>query len=144
MENFKIEIFGNENAGEKFLFDRIQGVELLAIVQKLESLLGCKNFKDSISFFKWVDHKLHEVVRVGETDNLLRILNGIKLNVSSDTKCYLVWNFPNDIDRFDLKYLVRNWNYVWYSDSDDVVVLLIEDKVLVLVTHYGVVKWYKI
>ena len=145
MENFKLEIFNKEHKGEKFLFQKVKDQELSNLIQELTRIVGNAEIKASIEFFNTIKLNFNRTLQMNKTNNLKEIFKQIGLKGSSlGDVSYLIWKFPNDIDRFDLKFLINNWNYIWYGDSDDAVVIYIENKILMLITHYGTVKFLEL
>jgi hypothetical protein len=60
------------------------------------------------------------------------------LGLLSQSEVIIIWDYPNDVDFFDLKYVTNNWDEMWFGDSDDAVLLFFKQcNRMILVTHYN-------
>jgi hypothetical protein len=64
----------------------------------------------------------------------------IKLKLNEQTEVIVIWKFPDDIDKFELSYLLIHWEDVWYPTSDEAVCLFFPlTYQLILITDYGMI-----
>lgn len=69
------------------------------------------------------------------TYNINSVFNEFSFPIDGDI--FIVWN-QNIIDKINTKTLLENWDYIWYGDSDEAVILYHREKSkLLLITHYG-------
>ncbi len=82
-------------------------------------------------------------MKIGDIDDpelFIQICSNLKLDLN-DLDAFIVWRYPNEIDRFKLGSLKVYWDYIWYSMGDDAIVVVIPEKsIVILLTHYGDVK----
>ena len=62
------------------------------------------------------------------------------LAIPLDQEVFLIWNYDYDIDKFNLSYLIRYWEDIWFSASDEAIgVFCPAIKKIVIITHYNTV-----
>ncbi|PKK38378.1 hypothetical protein BWI96_00935 [Siphonobacter sp. SORGH_AS_0500] len=62
------------------------------------------------------------------------------LALLKDTEVFVIWNYPNEIDKFALAYLLQYWEDIWFSVSDEAIGMFFPMKSrMIVITHYDVV-----
>lgn len=145
MENFKLEIFESENNGSRLEFEKVEASEFKIVSEKILVLLKRKAFEEFGKFFIEVDNNLDQSLNFENLDDLNGIINLIDNTISGEQDCYIIWNYPSQIDKVQLNYLIDNWLSFWYPESDEAIVLLLPDSdLIILLTDYGLVKFTKL
>lgn len=136
MQKFKEEIFINET-GQQFLCEPISENELSEFSEYLR-----KKYEIDLSsnFFIQVRERLSHH-RAFNQD-----LSGKDLMALSDHKpankeeVFVIWNYPNEIDKMKWDYLIDRWDYIWYNVSDEAVGIYFSiNKMLILITDYNTI-----
>lgn len=101
-------------------------------------------FKEKIEndvFFKSLIDGLKNIKSFDLIENSIQFSEVLReINIVGENEVYLIWDYPTDIDRVLLKYLIKYWEDIWFSPSDEVVGLFFpKSKKVVLITHYNTV-----
>ncbi|TDB58548.1 hypothetical protein [Arundinibacter roseus] len=93
------------------------------------------------NFFKVLQDKLSykkDYEGINSSSEIETVLQDLAL--LNDSEAFLIWNYPDEIDKFDLSYLIRYWEDIWFSISDEVVGVFfpVMDRIIII-THYNVV-----
>lgn len=144
MEKFKLEIFKKET-NSNLEFEELKGDKLRSLMSYLDEKLG--SFTNSIDFFSNIRKKMSNSFDVDDInspsvfEDVVNKLTSINLD---NLECYVIWRYPSEVDVFNCSYLTNNWEYVWYADSDEALVIVIPQvNVIALISHYGEVKFQK-
>ena len=145
MKEFKIKLFKEENSGD-MQYSELKDGELNLFKNSLKSLVKYKFTSDSCAdFFNYLDNNLNYWKTFNDIDDpdlFTEISRDLKLDQNGgESDVYIVWRYPDEIDKFKLITLKNYWDYIWYSASDDAIVLVVPEKsAVILVTHYGDIK----
>ena len=96
---------------------------------------------DNKFFFKKIIEKFRNIKPFNLIETSSQFDEVLKeINIVDEEDIYLIWEYPSDIDKIVLKYLIKHWEDIWFSASDEAVVLFFpKSKRLVLITHYNTV-----
>jgi len=134
MEGFKLDNYKKEK-GE--LFPKIEILNFESqnkIFESLKNLINLSSNNEGL-FFELVDKLASKDYDEDLTYNIHFIFD--EFDFSRDEDVILIWNMKN-ADKISSKVLLDNWNYIWYGDSDEAVILYQENnRKLLLITHYG-------
>lgn len=133
MKKFKEEAFINEN-NIALEFDKPLTIDLSALGKYLNSL---QIPYDQV--FIALRSQLGNIKTVSDLDKTIGIRNALgELGLIEQPEVIVIWQYPNDIDKFKLSYLLSHWEDVWYPPSDETACLyfpLVDT--LVMITDYG-------
>jgi hypothetical protein len=63
-----------------------------------------------------------------------------RLELINGKSVIVIWKYPDDMDKFDLRYLIKYWEDIWFSSSDEVICLFFpEIDKMILITHYDAI-----
>lgn len=142
MEEFKFEIYSTENQNKQLEFEQVNKATANKLGRYIQDILGYDKTIDPSEFFGILDRKLLHTLHLDDVNDLEKVFQSTNEAVSVDQNCFLIWKYPHDIDRVELSHLILNWDYYWYPESDEAVAILLERPViLILLTHYGLVKY---
>jgi hypothetical protein len=139
MENFKKELFLREYDAQ-LSFKPLSDGEKLFLNGFLEQKYRINNSSNG-DFFKVLLDKLSNKKEYQCIDTSLELGSIIQdLVFPNDSEVFVIWNYPGDIDKFDLSYLLKYWEDIWFSTSDEAVGIFfpVMDRIIVI-THYNVV-----
>lgn len=145
MDEFKIEIFTEECKNEQLCFFELLPNECLSFFDRLFDKLKITGIKESSDLFKYMANQLKQqtnkqVDTKSDFNNLINYL--LKKNFDENEDVYIVWSFPDEVDSIKLNELIKHWEYIWYGDSDDAIILFLKQSNLaILITHYGQIFW---
>lgn len=134
MEVFKLDNYKKEK-GE--LFPKIEVLNFESqnkIFESLKNLISLSFDKDEL-FVELADKLASKDYDEDLTYNIHFIFD--EFDFSKEEDVILIWDIKN-IDKISSKVLLDNWDYIWYGDSDEAVILYQENnRKLLLITHYG-------
>lgn len=139
MENFKKELFFQEYKAH-ISCQPISDSEKLFLNGFLEQQYGINNSSNG-DFFKVLLQKLPNKKEYESIDTPLELGAVFQdLVFQNDSEVFVIWNYPGDMDKFDLSYLLKYWEDIWFSTSDEAVGIFfpVIDRIIVI-THYNVV-----
>jgi hypothetical protein len=137
VEGFKQELFLEEYK-RPIEFEPATEEDLL-LVEKYLSILNTTN-KEVMFFPKLEKHLIQnkQVNGLDSNDGLKELL--YELELIEQVKVLVIWNYPGEIDKFNLSYLSKYWEDIWFSAADDAVCLFFPNiNKAVLITHYNLV-----
>ncbi|RYE18318.1 MAG: hypothetical protein EOP51_22205 [Sphingobacteriales bacterium] len=140
MEQFKLDIFKSET-GEDLDFTTINDVESDRVKKVMLNLLGLADCSITTQgLFKYLEGNIAYKTKYPRSDidgDFMQIMLK-KLNVSYPTTGYILWDMTNKVDQFDLEYLIKNWDSVWFGVSDEALMLYLPNyKIVLLMTDHG-------
>jgi hypothetical protein len=133
MEKFKLEIYKNDR-GEPFpMYRSLNSIERKEIITEIANII---ELQSSVELFKNIESKLlYEDYDEEFTYSLECILDSF--GFSLEGKLFVVWN-ANDIDEFSIITMREFWEYIWYGNSDEAVILYQQEFCkVIMITHYG-------
>ncbi|KAA0990013.1 hypothetical protein [Dyadobacter aurulentus] len=139
MEHFKKELFFQEHNAH-ISCQPISNSEMLFLNGFLEQRYGINNSING-NFFKVLLKKLSYKKEYDGVDTSLEIEAVFQdLALQNDSEVFVIWNYPGDMDKFDLSYLLKYWEDIWFSVSDEAIGIFfpVMDRIIV-VTHYNVI-----
>ena len=138
MEKFKKEMF-LETFKKVMDFSDLSNNEKTLLKESIDNLLK-ENIENEM-FFKKIIEKLinkKQFNLIETSQQFDEVLNDI--DIIDEEEVYLIWKYPSDIDKIDLKYLIKHWEDIWFSPSDEVLGLFFpKSKKNVVITHYNTV-----
>lgn len=130
MEDFKLKIYEKEQ-GENFnAIKTVSKINQEIILKEITLLIGSKTH----DIYSEIINNLN-YIEVENTYNIKNVFENSDYPLSGIS--IIIW----DINNFDLiktNALIRDWEYIWYADSDEVIILYNSDnKKILMITHYG-------
>lgn len=138
MENFKKELFLKEH-GTAILYRQATGDQKLLIHECFQKKLG-SDFAPN-DFFIALKSCLKKCKQFESLESGEDLNNALQsLNLSFSGEVILIWRYPNDMDVFNVSYLIDIWDYVWFSVADDAVAFFFPTlEKLLLITHFNAI-----
>lgn len=63
-----------------------------------------------------------------------------KLGLINSQSVFIIWNYPDDIDKISLRSLIKYWKDIWVPPADDAVCLYFpEVQKFLVITHWNLV-----
>jgi hypothetical protein len=91
--------------------------------------------------FEELFKKLPNKASFNNLDTSIEIRNAlVSLNMTNDENVFVIWDYPNNIDKFRTEYLLDYWEDFWFSVSDEAMGLFFpNEKKIFLITHYNTI-----
>ena len=130
MEDFKLI---NYQKDKKRKFNAVKSISKInqeAILNEITSLIGCKTG----NIFSEIANSLN-YVEIDDTYNIKEVFESSDYPMSGAST--IIWDI-NNFDVIKTNALIRDWEYIWYADSDDAIILYnSNNKKILMITHYG-------
>jgi len=138
MQDFKKEIF-NSSHGTDIQCQKPTEKDKSLIKDYLELRLG-KNVELN-DFFNLIREQLPRSITFESLESTAEIEQALcQLELMSQKYVIVIWKYMEDMDKFDLKYLIKYWEDIWFSSSDETVCLFFPESIkMILITHYNVI-----
>lgn len=134
MQGFKLEIYQNEKGKPFTDIETLDQESSNKIIEKVHSILGTE--VDGRMLFPEIMEKL--TCRDFDEDftyNLESIFR--EFDINREGEVYIIWD-EDSVDKTSGDNLIKNWDYIWFGESDEAVILYQEDKnSVLLINHYG-------
>lgn len=134
MENFKLDIYKSETGDFFPEIEPLNNKHKDEIINEIKNLVGLS--LETENLFVGLAEKLSKKDFDEKfTYDIHSIFKKFDLSVKETT--LIIWN-RNEIDEINTKILLDKWEYIWYGDSDDAIILY-QKKYgkLLLISHYG-------
>lgn len=138
MDQFKKDHFYKE-FGENIQCERLNEKDNALLNTFIESKFGVAIGQSG--FFNVVQNNFVNSKSFDSLDAAIDIEQALQLiGLLHQQTIIVIWHYPGDMDKFDLKYLVKHWEDIWYGPSDDGICLFFpDDKRMILITHYDTI-----
>lgn len=78
---------------------------------------------------------------INDKNGFLNILSALPYKVSFDEQVLLIWDIKDPIDVCTIDTLKTFWNYIWYGASDEMLIIFIPGKVVLMICDWSEVRW---
>lgn len=143
MEEFKIQIFKNEQPDKLFQFTTLNREDSTWVGATILKLAGISEILTETgllynSLFKFLTK---EILYENEISSIFLKEVLTTFDISPDSVCFVFWDYESYIDLFKVEELTNNWDYIWYDKSDEAMILYFPSKEkIILVTDHGLLK----
>lgn len=130
MEDFKLIKYQNDRKEKFNVIKPIAKINQETILNEITSLIGCKTG----NIFSEISNSLN-YIEIDDTHNIKELFerSDYPLNGTS----IIMWDV-NNFDIIETNALIRDWEYIWYADSDDAIIVYnSNNKKILMITHYG-------
>ena len=140
MEPFKIEIARAERPTDPLQYVTLTASESESVFARVSGLEKLRHYPPALFFSALVESLTCEHKCEGKLQDCLSDWIGVD-GSSDDQICYLLWEVGEAVDQFRVDDLLRDWEYIWYPTSDEVLVIYIPKvERIILLTDYGMIK----
>lgn len=136
MEDFKKDLFLKEynipiNCQPVTITDKI---DLDAYLENY----GKQKFKNNY-FFKALLEVLPNKMELDSVNSSSEFADVLRaLCIKDEQDVIVIWHYPDDMDKFNISYLLKYWEDIWFSASDEVIGLFFPAiNRLIVITHYN-------
>lgn len=136
MEEFKKELFLEANKSVIPIYPLLEKDKI-----DIERFINLKIRIRAVSFFTdlkeaLVNNKSYDSLELSvDIEKVFR-----DLRVLEEEIAIIIWNYPGDIDKMKLKDVIKYWEDIWFSPSDEAVAIFFPTvQKIVLITHYNIV-----
>lgn len=136
MDEFKTELFFKEYG---------HPMEVLTLSKSDRQAVGSYALKfigengNEGDFFKLLLQCMCTSISVEDLNTPSALKNELqKLDLSTQKEVLVIWEYPHHVNKFNLEYLIKHWEDIWFPPSDDAVCLYFpETNEAILITHWG-------
>jgi hypothetical protein len=136
MEDFKKDLFLKEYKNH-INCQPVTIIDKKKLISYLESY-GEHRFKNN-SFFKALIENLPNKMVLDSVDSTSEFANVLRtLDIQGEQNVIVIWDYPNDMDKFNINYLLKYWEDIWFSVSDEMIGLFFPAiNKMIVITHYN-------
>lgn len=134
MEEFKKELFLEDN---KFAVP----VSQVTVEEKndIERFINSKLKNKACSFFTGLKDILTNSKSYNSLESSATIERACRdLRLLEAEIAIIIWNYPDDVDKMQLRDIIRYWENIWFSSSDEAAAIFFPvQRKIILITHYN-------
>lgn len=134
MQDFKLNIYKKDTGNELSGYTSLNLKNCKERVDEISILVGLSSQNQNL-FVALEKHLQFKDFDEDDTYNIELLINDFGL--SQKESFFVVWS-ENEIDEVNTDSLLSAWEYLWYSDSDEAIILFQRfSRKVILITHYG-------
>jgi hypothetical protein len=136
MEDFKKELFLKEYK-MPIICQPVTKTDKIALEDYLESYGGHRFEKNS--FFRTLLEILPSKMVLDCVDSASAFADVLRaIGIQNEQDVIVIWDYPDDIDKFNVNYLLKYWEDIWFSTSDEVIGLFFPViNRMIVITHFN-------
>lgn len=134
MEEFKIDLY-TEETGDNF--PKFESLNLEDAKNKIKALFDILQIEPNHSSL--YSTLINNLKHVDKTDDYTYDIKTIfdDFQFDCENELLIIWD-EFHIDKMSSIDIINNWDFIWYGDSDDAIILYSQiNKRILLITHYG-------
>lgn len=137
MQQYKLNNLKREKPDFNFDFESIPKGEFEKIVSKCKSERIKELFFSKSPFTNFMENYTQKVIvpDLNKVAGFNELINKVSFN-SDSTTLFVFWN-ANEVDKIKVDTLKKFWEYIWYDDSDEAVIIFDsnDEKVIMVVEN---------
>lgn len=104
-----------------------------------QKVVNSKDFFINVSEFLRLNKTFENLESTIAIESALR-----EISLIDQQSVLVIWQYPDDIDKFDLGYLIKYWEDIWFGVSDEAACLFFPESLdMILISHHNCIYFDK-